>query len=136
MADFIPSVLSERRGLMMVELARCPLCDRTMVTQPRGRGLFALYIVDSFEKQVQRAGWVMTSSIQVDANEICRECADAGKATFLCALCGQRYPTDQKHEQFGDPPEFLCKRCYETATAADWGKRRTELLEAHRWDFE
>ena len=82
MTDFTPSILDNRRGLMMVELACCPLCEQIMVAQPYGRSPFALYIVDSFEKQVHRAGWARTirRSTRVPVQALLRNCHGCGLA--------------------------------------------------------
>lgn len=63
------------------------------------------------------------------------ECAAAGKATFVCALCGVERPSSDVQESYGSPPEILCKPCYETQPAKVWREKEKELYETHRWDF-
>ena len=95
-----------------------------------------LYTDNSQESQMRRAGLVFKTDIQVDGYLICDECVKAGKADFLCALCNTRKSTDKIQESIGDPPEHLCKDCYNTVTAKVWEKKYTELLKSHTYDYE
>jgi len=141
--DFRPELITiegaRAYGLMMVELHRCPICSKWMLYKEvkRWEGTpFPRWVKIDFDAQLKKAGWVTVSQVKVDDHHICDECASAGKADFLCALCGKRKPTSEIQERFGDPSEFLCKQCYETVPAKQW-EEKVESLEAdHRWDFD
>lgn len=65
---------------------------------------------------------------------VCAECVDSGRYTVKCALCGQMVTAAEIKEQVGDPPEYLCVRCFATVSAKVWDEKHEELLDAHRWD--
>jgi len=35
------------------------------------------------------------------------------ESSFKCVLCKEKYPLNMIKGNFGDPPEFLCSKCYE-----------------------
>jgi len=100
------------------------------------RSIFPTYHEIDFEHQVKIAAWEIMSDIKVDDKYICQGCADSGKANFLCALCNERKSSNKKQESFGDPPEYLCRDCYESISAKTWDDKEKELSEEHRWDSE
>ena len=139
--EYCPKVLEDGYAEMLVKLEKCPICDTNMLAPhdercSYERSLFHLYWRIDFKHQLKNAGWHLMSDIKVDDKYICQDCASAGKANFLCALCGERKPTDKKRDSFGDPPDHLCIDCYESATAKVWNDKVEELEELHRWDFE
>jgi len=143
--ELVPKIIqiegqSERLayGTMIVEIEQCFKCERYMTGRADRKCayIFPLWREIDFNTQLKKAGWVMRSPIQIGDQKICVECADAGKADFLCALCNQRRPTSKIQSIFGDPPEFLCKDCYETVTAEKWDKKVNNLYECHKYDFE
>jgi len=85
---------------------------------------------------MKAVGWVLKSNVQVDDRYICENCVEAGKATFKCSLCCERYPTTDIKEHFGYPPDYLCVHCYATVTAEVWEKKFDELEKEHRYDFD
>ena len=124
-------------GKVLVELEKCPICGKYMLDSRDAKyGLFPKYVDIKIEKQMERAGWVQRSCVKVDDNDICFECAEAGKADFLCALCKDRKPTDKVEESIGDPPEFLCTDCYESVPAKTWNAALHELRKSHCYDYE
>ena len=140
--NYIPTVISDELGRthygkVLVELEKCPICHRYMIDSRNAKyGLFPKYCKITIEKQIERAGWVQRSCVEVDGHDICRECAEAGKADFLCALCEQRKLTDKIEESFGDLAEHLCADCYESVPAKIWDKKVEKLRERHRYDFD
>ena len=138
--NFIPEVIKEENhpiyGLVLVQLNPCSLCKKFMLSANIQNRCFLLYYKNDIEHQISRAGWVEQSNIKVDDKYICRECEREGKADFLCSLCKQRKSTKKIEDSFGDPPEFLCKDCYETIPAKIWNEKRNKLQKIHRWDFE
>jgi hypothetical protein len=126
-------------GIMAVEVHSCAVCKKTMVFGPDRQYLrqtFPLYQDMAFGKQLDRAGWEQASDMEVDGKHMCQKCAKAGLAMFECALCGQKVAGNAVEESFGDPAEFLCKRCYETVPAKTWNEKVTALRERHRYDFD
>ena len=130
---------SQEYGRMVVSTARCWTCKRVMVDRPR-RDSYPHYTFPSsmdinFDAQLKMAGWVAQSD-QKAAGEwaICEECAASGKASFECALCGQTRTSDRKEERIGDPPEFLCRDCYETVPAKEWDDKVQQLQREHQYD--
>jgi hypothetical protein len=121
-------------GILFVRLSTCYTCKRKMIEKPRNiRGLFPPWIDNNFDAQIKRAGWGVTSSADVDGHTICQQCADDGKATFLCALCGERKPTDKIKDDFGRHRiDYLCLDCYKTVSAKVWQEKVNELRERHR----
>ena len=141
MDDFTPQVVKKSwatYGIMLVELSICPICERYMVVpQPSTwDSPFPIYNALSFETQLKKAGWARRSYIEVDSVKICQDCANSGKADFLCALCGERKETSKVHDSFGDPGEFLCSDCYATVPASVWENKVSQLHDTHRYDFE
>ncbi|MCJ7507540.1 MAG: hypothetical protein MUO85_02265 [candidate division Zixibacteria bacterium] len=140
--NYIPTVISDELGQthygkVLVELEKCHICHRYMINSRDAKyGLFPKYDKITIEKQMERAGWVQRSSVEVDEKYICCECAEAGKADFHCSLCNQRRLTDKIQESFGDPAEFLCTPCYESVPAKVWDEKVEKLREVHRYDFE
>lgn len=124
----------------LLEGRECHLCNAIMLkkTKPEHSydGLFPNYVRINQEAQMKAAGITFQSSVKVDDEPICKECAEAGKADFLCAMCEQRKPTSKINESYGDPAEYLCKDCYETVPAKVWDEKLDQLSEAHRYDFD
>jgi hypothetical protein len=141
--DFVPPVIFEggvhAYGFMIVELHKCPKCKKMMIRRDNSstwyRSPFPRYANYDFSLQLKRAGWVLESSVMVDDEFICQECADAGKADFECFLCKERKPTDRIQERYGDPADFLCKDCYETVPAKVWDDTSDKLMDSHRYDY-
>lgn len=146
MERFTPEIIEEADkqsgrssyGTMLVELKNCPICGHYMIRPPgdRWHSPFPRYYAIDFKAQLAEAKWVEKSDVRVDGKKICVPCAEAGRADFLCALCGQRRPTNEIEDHFGEPPEFLCKPCYRTVPAETWNKKLSKLSESHRYDFE
>ena len=146
--DYCPHIIDKRLDIidkqtryaeMLVELRVCPICDIYMLPEYKvdyRHSIFPIYIPIDYNAQLKRAGWGKMSSITVDDIYICEECANAGKADFLCALCKERKPSNKEEESYGDPPESLCSDCYETVPAKVWEEKKDELYTEHRYDFE
>jgi hypothetical protein len=115
-------------------MSRCDECDALMV--PRGLR------IDSFgaglwERAREAMGIVPRYDGDMDDGRIvCAPCAEAGGATFECALCHVQRTFDLEHDSWGDPAERLCEPCYETVPAKVWTEKTADLHEAHRYDFE
>lgn len=121
---------------MLIKSEKCPCCGKIMIKKDQA-GLFPRkWGTNSQEAQMAEAGLVFWSHVQVDGENICDDCVIFGRADFLCALCGERKNVQKIKESFGDPGEFLCKDCYETAPAKTWIERREYLHEIHEYDFD
>jgi len=78
----------------------------------------------------------MVSDASCDNGLICTECKAAGVASFFCALCNKKQPSSKEQKTFGDPPEKLCRDCYESVPANIWEAKCVSLYNEHRYDFE
>src|SRR5579859_7870202 len=142
MIHFTPQVVKDTNAIyvtMLLEVDECPICKKIMMRKENkhfhGGNMPNSFAIDQ-DTQMKQVGIVFESKTKVDDQYICAECAEAGKADFLCSLCGSRYPTDQVQESFGDPPEHLCKNCYATVPAQQWDKKTSQLYSAHQYDHE
>lgn len=138
---YTPVILKDK-ATFVLQLSTCGICGRKMLGVTRRKcqyinDLFPWYYKNNLESQMKRAGIVFRSNMK-DKNDcyIYENCAKEGKSTFICALCGKERSSDQIVESFGDPPEHLCKICYKTVSAEVWEKKKQELYNLHRWDFE
>jgi len=142
MSDEYTPIISGSRTKLEVLISTCGLCNKKMLNiTPKQvgylRGLFPYYYRDNLRSQLERANIVFRGDVKDKHDHyICEECDKAGKSTFICALCEEERSSELKQERFGDPPEFMCKVCYETAPAKVWDKRQSELYHSHRYDFE
>jgi len=121
--------------LTQVRAEKCELCGRVMIPKAPS-GIYANYFEDTQEEQAKRKKLQFISDIKVDGKYICQDCADKGKADFLCVMCKERKQSDKKEISFGDPKEYLCTDCYETVPAKDWDLKVDEMENLHRWDYE
>ena len=136
---YTPTLLDDRRGLLVVNLSKCPTCGRWMLdnSAKNTREVFPTAMGDTLADQLKRADWRFTSGTTVGEDDvICEQCASEGRGSFTCQLCGQVRESSLVEERIGDPPEFLCKICYETSSAKAWNEKQDELYKAHRYDFE
>jgi len=143
MEEYIPKIVEEKGlldqayGEVLVELTKCPICGRYMLDVPKGcYRCFPLYRKINIRQQMKAVGWVLKSYTKVDEEYICKECVEAGKATFECSLCHKRYNTNDIQERFGYQPDYLCKHCYKTVPAEVWEKKFDELEKEHMYDFD
>jgi len=108
---------------VLIAIDTCPICGNYMTKNGYGKEI-ARRSEFSFGEHGNR-------------EYICEKCAEAGKATFTCALCGEVRSSDQIGASFGCWEEdFLCKVCYETCTAKVWAVKCDELDNEHRYDYE
>lgn len=113
---------------------KCPCCGKHMMKKAPS-GLFPCSIFDNQEAQMKDLGVVFESPMYLDDDKICAECAEQGKASFHCALCGVLKPSSKLQYSVGSPPEYLCEDCYETVSAKVWQEKVDELDDAHKWDY-
>lgn len=54
--------------------------------------------------------------------QYCFQCVWVGAGTFVCALCGETRPTNQRHRSFVgySGGAILCTPCRETKPAREW----------------
>ena len=126
------------RGLIAVYLQKCHTCGRWMVDKDlaKSRGL-VIPLGEKLADVVARVDWRIGSGLEdADGEEICNQCASENKAAFVCALCGETRASGLEQERIGDPPDILCKVCYETQPAKVWVEKVAKLWEEHRYDFK
>ena len=119
---------------MTLQTKKCPCCGKLMLEKSETN--FPSYHILNQKSQMKNLGLVYVGKILVDDEPICVECEEAGKADFLCELCGVRKPSSKIKENIGYPSVFLCSDCYSTVTAKEWDEKIDELHEEHRFDFE
>lgn len=127
-------------GVVAIRLNICDLCKREMIVPIRSSdSLFALfgYLNEfSFQKQIKMAGWLEQSSISINGEDFCIECADKIELVFNCALCKQAKPKEKIQVEFGYPAEIICTDCFDTVPAKIWDEKTKELEVRHRYDWE
>ena len=124
-------------ALMMVQLSKCPICEKLMLYIPKLLALpFPAFYKITAKAQAERAGWAKMSLEKQDGKYVCETCLKAGKLTFECALCETRKPTSKIQESIGCPSEKLCTDCYKSVPAEQWLKKMEDLEEHHRYDYE
>jgi hypothetical protein len=137
---YTPQVIDGKYVLFAAQGRECPICKKIMIKKLQRyyfeNSFFPAWVEMNQDAQMKRAGLVYVGGAKVDDEYICEECEKAGKADFKCELCGERHPTSEIQERFGDPADFLCKSCYETTTAKVWEEKCDELQEEHKYDYE
>jgi hypothetical protein len=135
---FIPGVVAGHYGLLLVELQRCSVCGRQMLHRDakRAQKIFPLYLALTLKAQLNRANWRLASGITDKNNDvICESCAAENLGSFVCVLCGIERPSEAVQQSIGDPPDYLCKICYDSVTARAWERKIDELEKDHRYDY-
>jgi hypothetical protein len=121
---------------ILAEFPLCTTCSRPMITNSHSAP-WPVYVFYNAEAQRQAAGWGYRShSVDRDGEPICQDCAAAGKATFICALCSEERTSSEVAESIGDPAEHLCNVCYTTRPAKEWAEKLDKLHKSHRWDYD
>lgn len=118
-----------------LRVEKCPSCKKTMMIKAN-RGIFPYLWLKGQATQMGESGVVYVSKSKIDDDYICIECESKGKASFKCGICSERQNSAEIQQSFGDPPEHLCKTCYETTPAKQWDQKLELLEEKHRYDFE
>lgn len=144
--EYIPDAVEtehgDKYGKFFLPISACPICQKLMLGLRHGT---TKDIDERFTgpwdigigHQLKRMGGVSGSGIEdKDGDRICQECANAGRATFVCALCKTERSSADEQESFGDPLEQLYKVCYETVPAKKWDEEVEKLREVHQYDFE
>lgn len=139
MNEYTPQIFKKQShglayGLMVVELRKCPICEKWMLNRSNS---FPNMDENREVLQLQRAGWVHKSSMENNNMDyICEECKTHARVKFTCAICGEERTSSEIQEQFGYPAEYLCKECYSKVSAKEWDVKVEELDTKHHWDFE
>ena len=138
MKTFIPTLAPEygrNCATMLVELDHCPICNGVIIENISSR-IFPQNLQNTFQKQVEAAGWSLASNVMVDGDRICAKCDEKDLATFACAICQDYKRSSELRLSIGWPPEYLCIECYKTVSAETWDKMVDKLEARHRYDFE
>jgi len=137
--EYIPEQFDDHHVKVLVELRPCAVCKRKTVwnlgKDPWQR-TFPCYIRATFERQIAKTDIRFVGGTNGDREPVCIDCVKAGAITCECALCGKSKPSSEMEESVGDPPEHLCKSCYETVPAKIWDENLAALEESHKYDFE
>jgi len=132
-ASFVPQVLEEGYGVVLVKIGRCANCHKVTIATGKGYDFPAFWKAGRRE-QLQRADWREKSFVtNASGQTLCVDCGKTGGA-FRCEICKQERKGEPE-ESFGDPPDYLCKPCFETVPARVWADAVKRLEEEHRWDF-
>jgi len=121
MNHYVPDIIEDRYARFLLALEKCPTCHQYMVVRPhKAKDTFPRYYKLTFDGQAKAADLVIQSDSQANNKYICEDCAKAGKAYFVCALCEKEKSSDKIQGRIGDPPEYLCTDCYKTVSAQEW----------------
>ena len=135
-----PTRIAENCVTMLCYFSPCGTCGKLMVPKPREDWsrvqVWPSWGEVSLDEQMRRGDLVYASRARSNNAIICEPCSQAGRSTFICHLCKTERPSSALQDSFGDPPDHLCKPCYETVPAAKWNAEVEDLQEQHRWDFE
>lgn len=142
---YIPEIVTDGvdlYGKLLVSLTQCPSCNRIMLKRYSYQwsgfeSIFPKWLQIQLREQLSKADILIYSQFKNRNDKfICIECAKDGKNTFTCDLCGEERTSDLKETSYGEPPDYLCKVCYESVPAKEWDQRNEKLLQAHKYDFE
>lgn len=143
--------IEDPKGSVKIQLNTCKECKDKMVnisSKEVGvsgyysalQKLFPRYCEEDLKAQIRKNGWKYKSCLQSKGSYICEDCAKEGKASFECDMCAKEKSVDRLEESYGDTSDgggsFLCKDCFETASAKAWEVKENELYSKHRYDFE
>lgn len=141
--NFCPWILEKDHDLVYVVVAIegkiCPICKKSMVRKGvpyMNGGHFPSWNDFTLQEQCKKADIQFVSDALYNNHHICQQCADAGKASFICAMCNQERQSFEIQQSFGDPADHLCIPCYRSTPAADWDLKVEELEDLHEYDFE
>lgn len=136
--EFVPQIIKEGFGLMIIKLQRCPSCNGVMVDIPQEarRKMFSLYMSIDLKTQLERADWKLQSNAELNGKKICEKCEKEGRSQFKCFICEKDQPTSMIHNCHGDPPDFVCINCYKNIPAEKWDQIMEKLYKIHRYDFD
>jgi len=122
-----------------LEIKKCPICGNPMMPMlSEWHGHWPVWNKLDQKAQMARAGIHKVGAWSVSKDGyICDVCAEQGLDTFTCNLCHEKRTVDLIQVQEGDPPDFLCKVCYESVPAKVWMDKLAELHNKHhRYDNE
>lgn len=142
MNTYVPQVIEDDPYHALVtfvlKLDKCVACHTlVMAIVTKVYSPFPIRLDQDQRRQMQAAGIQEIGGYTYEPREgpLCVKCTKQGLGRFKCWHCEQERPVSQQHEQFGDPPDFLCTVCYETLPAKTWDEVIKELGEVHRWDY-
>lgn len=121
---------------MDIQTWECKSCGKQMIKKPSGQSPFPIWFGNDFDAQCKKLNLEIRSGEKIDGCAICMTCVRNGKAVFVCALCKETMHTNEIQESFGDPPDSLCRFCYEARSAKEWIEKTKELSKIHRYDFD
>lgn len=131
--EYTPKTVLERGriyGQVLIELEKCGYCEQYMANLSNWNFATSLSILD----QLKNAGWEIKSAAVRSGRSLCVTCKNQGRALFTCYGCHEQRKSDLIQYTEGDPPDHLCKVCYETISAKAWDLLLDALRERHRFD--
>ena len=141
----IVNVGHDNLALIGIQVDQCPICKKQMIKtdikqlvklQSNWGGALK-DAGNTIEAQCKRADLMIKSCYNSKYNEpICKECESSGKRTFICCHCKTERRSHLIQEIYGDPPDYLCKICYETIPAKTWNDLDKQLTAEHQYDWE
>ena len=115
----------------------CPKCNKKMIDAEYWKlfSVFPIYHKKALKIQLSKRNMVVRSEIKNnDYAYVCKTCI--GLAEFKCYSCKEQRLIKNKKYTHGDPPDHLCKECFNTKTAKEWEDLEDEIVEKHQWDYE
>lgn len=112
-----------------IELLVCPSCRNWMLDPDLSDEIHFL----SYEGQAD----IRRSSNygRIEGKAVCVQCRDANwQVNFTCDHCDLTQPRSEvQFEYKRNGTGYLCKRCYNTLTAAEWDEAVADLKQSHSW---
>jgi hypothetical protein len=135
---YVPQMIEDHRtdegegGFVLMSFAMqvrpCHVCSRLVMP-----------VKDPYiERQAEAVGLVKYGGRHPEnsALPVCADCLAQDKVKFTCWLCKQDRPSSHIQESIGDPPDLLCRDCFETVSAKVWDEATDKLTEEHRYDYQ
>ena len=125
-----------------LKITECPNCKRKMIDADYNAlySAFPFWEKMNFEAQRLRKGFAIRSNQSFDDDKMCGShywCIDCkDKIEFKCFNCKEMRLKKDMEYRYGDPPDFLCKFCYETVSAKDWNELIKAIEDNHRWEYD
>jgi len=133
--EYTPVKITEKMATFAIDVKKCPVCKKDMVTSPYNSDVFPASYMHQFEVQAKRGGFVVKSNRTKNNEYVCQECVELGKIAVRCEICGEIKSAAKIQESIGNPPKYLCKDCYSIIPAKVWNEMVNGLIYEHRYDF-
>jgi len=135
---YTPKIIDGKYVLFAASTQKCGICEKLMIRRINNsnyfeKDFFPGWVEMNQDAQMKRGGLVYVGNTKTHNGLMCQGCEKDGKGEFRCELCFEMKPTNKIEERFGDPTDFLCTDCYESAPAKIWDEKVDELESEHQY---